>query len=197
MDCKGCGLSFSAISKRSQYCSVECRNNFYYKKQKLEKLKNITIKTCLHCQKKFSHGRSDRLYCSVRCGNRSRCAKWEAQNPDKVKEHRKNTRVRSWVRYAISRIKSKAKKQGIPFNIEICDIEQPVYCSVLGIKLNYHSEGTGYKPDTASIDRIDPKKGYTKGNVRVISARANLLKSDASIEELEAVLLDLKTLQNL
>jgi hypothetical protein len=39
-----------------------------------------------------------------------------------------------------------------------------------------------------SLDRIDSDKGYVKGNVQVISYRANMLKSNASIEELEKVL---------
>lgn len=45
-----------------------------------------------------------------------------------------------------------------------------------------------------SVDRIIPELGYTKGNVRVISNRANLLKNNASIEEIELVLEDLRRL---
>lgn len=43
-----------------------------------------------------------------------------------------------------------------------------------------------------SLDRIDSSKGYVKGNVRVISARANMLKNNATVEELTLVLKDLK-----
>ena len=46
--------------------------------------------------------------------------------------------------------------------------------------------------DRPSLDRIDGAKGYVKGNVRVISHRANMLKNDATIEELELVLKDLR-----
>ena len=46
--------------------------------------------------------------------------------------------------------------------------------------------------DGGGIDRIDSSKGYVKGNVRVISKRANTLKNNATIEELELVLKDLK-----
>lgn len=34
------------------------------------------------------------------------------------------------------------------------------------------------------MDKIIPEKGYVKGNVRVISALANLMKNNATIEQL-------------
>lgn len=94
----------------------------------------------------------------------------------------------------IYRVKSRAKKAGIAFDIDISDIVIPAICPVLGIALTPH-EGRGYHPASPSLDRIKPRLGYTKGNVRVISARANLLKSDASLNELRRVLADLEILE--
>ena len=38
------------------------------------------------------------------------------------------------------------------------------------------------------MDRFDNAKGYTPENVRVISNRANLLKKDATVEEIRMLL---------
>jgi hypothetical protein len=35
-----------------------------------------------------------------------------------------------------------------------------------------------------SLDKIIPSRGYVKGNVMVVSSKANLMKSDASVTEL-------------
>ena len=53
-------------------------------------------------------------------------------------------------------------------------------------------EDMGEKPIKTSIDRIDNSKGYVKGNIRVISYRANVLKNDATVEELRLILADME-----
>lgn len=42
----------------------------------------------------------------------------------------------------------------------------------------------GPRPDSPTLDRLDNTKGYVRGNVIVVSYRANRLKSDATIYEL-------------
>lgn len=79
--------------------------------------------------------------------------------------------------------RKRATKFGVPFGIEPEDIHVPDVCPVLGLRLN-----AGDRESAASLDRIRPELGYVKGNIRVISFRANRLKSDATPEELAAVL---------
>lgn len=94
------------------------------------------------------------------------------------------------------RVKSRAKRLGIAFDIDVSDIAVPERCPVLGIELSVlPGHGSGYHPAAASLDKIKPALGYTKGNVRVISARANLLKNDATADELRRVLADLEALE--
>jgi hypothetical protein len=64
---------------------------------------------------------------------------------------------------------------------------------VLGLKLNYACSETKdgkqtRDPAKASIDKLIPELGYVPGNVFIVSWRANNLKSNSTIEELEKVL---------
>lgn len=86
----------------------------------------------------------------------------------------------------------RAKERGIPFDIEASDIFIPPVCPLIGIPL-IHSEGAGSSgPNSPSLDRINPERGYVKGNVWVISKRANVMKNDATLEELEMLVANLR-----
>lgn len=70
------------------------------------------------------------------------------------------------------------------------DIVFPEICPLMGFKILI--EEFGIRHDSPSIDRKDPKKGYTKENIWIISTRANILKNNASLEELELLVKNLK-----
>lgn len=89
----------------------------------------------------------------------------------------------------LSGAKSRAKKKGLEFSLTKDDIEIPETCPIFGIPIK-RNDGSGFHNNSPSLDRIDNNLGYTKDNVRVISNRANLLKCDASLEELELLLKD-------
>jgi hypothetical protein len=75
----------------------------------------------------------------------------------------------------LQRAKDRSKKSGIEFSIEKSDIIIPEVCPYLGIEI---SQSKGGKTDNSpSLDRIDNSKGYVKGNVEVISSRANTIKN--------------------
>jgi hypothetical protein len=77
--------------------------------------------------------------------------------------------------------KQRSKKSGLPFNLTPADIVVPSHCPVLGIPL---SMGSGHvSAGSPTIDRIIPLVGYVKGNIRIISHRANMLKSDCTDSE--------------
>lgn len=83
--------------------------------------------------------------------------------------------------------KHRAKKTGKEFNLVYEDIVIPDVCPVLGIPISI-TNSKGFRDSSPTLDRKDSSKGYTKGNVFVISWRANKLKSDATVEEMEAII---------
>jgi hypothetical protein len=97
------------------------------------------------------------------------------------KSYRKNIR-----QVLLTQSRQRAKKYHYEHNITIEDIIIPDVCPVLGIPISISE--TKASPNSPSLDRTDNTKGYIKGNVKIISFRANTLKSDASIEELEKIL---------
>ena len=82
------------------------------------------------------------------------------------------------------RAKTRARKNGLEFDLDKEDIVIPSHCPVLGIPLNVHRGSSGGKDDSPALDRIDNTKGYIKDNVLVISHLANMMKSSASKEQL-------------
>ena len=88
----------------------------------------------------------------------------------------------------------RAKVLNLEFNITYEDVPIPDLCPMLNISL-IRSKGKGASPNSASIDRIDPNKGYVKGNVHVISYRANTIKSNANLSELQQIVKFLEQLK--
>lgn len=77
----------------------------------------------------------------------------------------------------------RSRRSGIEFTIKHEDVVIPDFCPVFGIKLQ--REGKDTWRNAPSIDRIDNTKGYTKENIVIVSRRANILKKDATFDELE------------
>jgi hypothetical protein len=86
--------------------------------------------------------------------------------------------------------RDRAPKLGIQVDIELSDVVVPAVCPVFGTPFE-----VGHRDRAASLDRTDPSKGYVKGNVRVISFRANRLKSNATLQELKALVAWLEKVQ--
>jgi len=86
----------------------------------------------------------------------------------------------------VRRAKSRAKREGFDFNITEDDIKPlPEFCPVFGDRLR--TSEIPQDPHAYSLDRIDNKQGYVKGNIAVMSYRANRLKNDGTAEEHEII----------
>lgn len=83
--------------------------------------------------------------------------------------------------------KHRAKKLGLDFNLTYEHLLSiaPDVCPILNTELAWcRRGGKKPKPDCPSLDKIKPELGYIEGNIQWISYKANMMKSNASFEEL-------------
>jgi hypothetical protein len=104
-------------------------------------------------------------------------------------ECRKDWRSRDYrkhrTRFILQGAKDRSARDGVPFDLTEADIVIPVFCPVLGIELVIGTRGGS--DASPSLDRFIPALGYVRGNVAVISNRANRMKTNATLEEHEAL----------
>ena len=97
---------------------------------------------------------------------------------------------KNYVLYLWKLAKSRAKNNGLEFDITLDDIVIPIYCPILGLELVLERKNSSLRRSDNScptIDRVDNDKGYVKTNIEVISWRANRLKSDGKLWEFERI----------
>lgn len=99
---------------------------------------------------------------------------------------------RRWAQMAVNNAKRRAEAAGITFAIDLDWLLTVVAdtCPLLGVPLNYANKTSLH--DSPAIDRIDNTRGYEPSNCWVISMKANRIKSNASVSEIEAVARNLR-----
>ena len=118
---------------------------------------------------------------------------------DQSPEYRKILRSISpsyWVIGCLSSTRTRARIRNLEHNIDkpyilnLMGYKRGDYwnpekevCPVLGIPYNFMSQGKGGRYNSKSVDRIDPTKGYIKGNIRFISRLANSMFVNSTPEQ--------------
>lgn len=140
---------------------------------------------CVTCSKEMVvPNNSGRKYCKE-CNlerQRQRARDQYKNGPNEARTRATQKQLRKYKEDSVYRLfvrsRGRASVEGREFNLELSDIIIPSVCPVLGTPFQYK---TYY---TASLDRIDSSKGYIKGNVQVMSHKANAMKNSASQQEL-------------
>lgn len=117
---------------------------------------------------------------------------WKKAHSERAKQYR--TRLKSedpiklWAKDALANAKQRARKGNFIFSLSMSDLIERVVptCPLLGLPLVY--SGDDLRSNAATLDKKYPDRGYTPDNIGIISHRANRLKSDSSIEELQTLL---------
>jgi hypothetical protein len=110
---------------------------------------------------------------------------------DRYRAYCTAARNRNLAKFMLGAARKRARQFGLPFALTESDVVIPSHCPVLGIPL---ARGDGARTDASpTLDRIEPARGYVAGNVAVISWRANRIKSDGSLSELERIVAWMRT----
>lgn len=155
--------------------------------------------TCRHCSSVLSHPRS--LYCAP-CRRLKRAeatkryrlktreaalAGYYSAPPEKVEARNRacrEYRQRHPLRWLIVGARCRAKAKGLEFNLtEEGLVGIGYYCPCCGKRFG----STGDRQSSPSLDRINPRGGYTLDNVTIICFRCNSLKRDATYEEIKQI----------
>lgn len=98
-------------------------------------------------------------------------------------EKRRDTYIKNVSKEIYYAAKQRAKVKGLSFTIAIDDVIIPEMCPVFGIPLDRRN-----RLHAPTLDRVVNDLGYIKGNVKVISAKANRLKNNGTIEEFQQII---------
>ena len=193
MYCSECN---SPLGKRQKkFCSYKCMNVYNAREfgMKNREEKPNRYKVCDNCEQSLNLSKFSLIEkWNINSDTKNTCKKCSI----KIRQAEKLNR--DWkvdaAKLLYSNIKSRCKRIGREFSIELEDILIPEKCPVFGFDLKREDRQTWMC--APSVDRIDSSKGYIKGNITVVSRRANIIKRDATIEELEQLFNYYKTLRN-
>lgn len=162
------------MKKRCSKCKESYEiTNFY----KCKVSKDGYDSYCKSCR--YSHTKS-RL--KIRNEKRKRRMKTDPEYRENQLKQKRKSFKKNIEQTILARTRYRAQLKGYDFNLAKEDIIIPEYCPILGVKIII-GDKTNYEY-SPSIDRIDNSKGYIKGNIQIISKKANSMKNSATFEEL-------------
>lgn len=185
------------ITKICKKCGGEFPLSFFVKSKSC---KNGRSWTCRNCINKYAaqwkHKNADRL------AQRRRELYAQTEGVENGIKIRERLRIRKLthplrVRAAVLRngMIVRSKQLNLPFDKDILTttflmklLDEHPFCDCCNrvLDLTFKSDRVK-KPDSPSIDRIIPEKGYVIGNIALVCWRCNNLKRDATIEELKTI----------
>ena len=125
---------------------------------------------------------------------------YRADNKEKVRDMKRKYRSNyfnimkytdismSFLSYKIGKMKASTKDVTLTAEELLELIPKDLKCPVFGTKFSFgKGHNWKYKQNSMSVDRIDNNKGYHKDNIVIVSFKANVMKSSATLKELYQV----------
>ena len=151
--------SFSGDSAVCKLC-----NSGEWKKRQEAAITKLMARACVSCDKEFRRPKPSRVRCDD-CIDNAPTAKWAA------------SRIQS--------AKKKCRAANLPFDLDKNYVRsllpEDMACPLCQRTMTKHSREKGRR-HVATIDRINPVKGYVKGNLMVMCSACNHAKSNATVE---------------
>ena len=190
--CEVCDTGFNTNRAWQKYCSKTCSKLVVNKRQKDKQRASYVpveprTKVCRRCDEEFktkaaSQHREE--FCSVGC---------KKEHEKALDKERMLTPESRLVRLN-SLARCRADKYGYPYNLDNEYViglweESKGKCSISGVELVLEkSDEFKIHPDAPSLDKIEPKLGYVKGNVRLVSWHMNVALSEFGLDRFESLI---------
>src|ERR1035441_4182702 len=194
-NCPGCKIELSyatrATFNKAVRRNAHCRECSPMKGKKIDKSKALFVayRNCPKCGKELKHTSSDSQYSAdyrMRKADESKklCLSCFNSRPQAVGVRSPNWKGFGNISNTIfSKFKNGAEERELPFSITIQDMDaqwnsQNGKCAYTGEQLvgNVKNYMHNKKMMTASLDRIDSSKGYTKDNIQWVLKDINMMK---------------------
>jgi hypothetical protein len=122
---------------------------------------------------------------SIRERDRASALRSAALHPERARENfarydqRRRDDPEIWARHMVCSLRGRCKRKGLPFDLTAPDLAQLIpadrICPAIGIPIIF---GGKLSRNSPSIDRLTPSLGYVRGNIAIISHKANSMKQD-------------------
>ena len=167
------------MKKYCKYCQAEKELTEFSPHKKSKLGVSSKCKMCTSLEQRNRYKNNPEYY-------KKNSISYRKNNPEKYKAIDKKYKDLNPKRKLLDGCRYRAKKHNIPCNIDMSDIIIPTYCPILKIKLLFSKNIV--QDNSPSVDRIIPELGYVKGNIQIISFKANRIKGHATINELELII---------
>lgn len=114
------------------------------------------------------------------------CFRLRSSKNQKIRHHTGG--VDYHLSYIMRGVRYRARKSNVECEIdaEFLNVllkKQDGCCAISGITLTFE-KGQGHISTNASVDRINPTRGYTSDNVQLVAHQVNTMKSNLNLSEL-------------